>query len=255
MEERQENSVCKATEIGSPTPDFNQRVVLATREPKLLYVKDIRTAWKQLIAKINILLGGTDQTLPTTEELEIMIKFALDNWYGLSLSDIELSVNANISRKTEEFIQFYGKVSVSYLQSCISNYQDVRRKAILDHNRRQESEKPRAIQEPEYITNAKLYDGLNDFIRTQKRFPEFWDWNGVYKHMEDNHLIDHISNDHKKWVYEEVKAELTGDRITKRMEARTLGDMAGADGLNAKDRIRKECRRRIIESVLTPLIH
>jgi len=124
-----------------------------------MYFKDFRTVWKQLIMRINILLGGTDATLPTSEELEVMINYAQNNWHNLSLSDIELAVNANISRKTNEYIQFFGKVSVNYLQSCISGYQDVKQKAILEFQRKQLPKAPEVMDEPDHVINLRLFEG------------------------------------------------------------------------------------------------
>lgn len=162
------------SETGLKTHDFTEKVVLATKEVKLMYVKDIRSEWKKLLAKLNILLGGSNENLPSNEELEVMLNYALDNWYKLTLQEIELAVVANISHKTDEVVKFFGKISVSYLQSCITNYETVRRKAILDHKRREEAMKPRTHpEEPDHVRNAKLWAGLVQFTVKNNRSPNY----------------------------------------------------------------------------------
>ena len=216
-----------------------------------MYVKDLRTKWKQLVAKINILLGGTDQTLPTTEELEVMINYAQDNWYNFGLSDIELAVNANISRKTEEYVEYYGKVSVGYLQSCISNYHDVKRKAILEYKRREESEKTRTHEkEPDEVVNFKLWDGLCKFVREQGRIPEIWDWTRCYDHLEAENGEGWLSIDEKRQIYAEQTAMFEAKQQKSKQQAQTVAELREITDSDSERAIQIACKRFVVEREL-----
>ena len=251
----QENNGWMATESGSKTPDFTERVVLATKDTKIIYVKDIRTAWKQLIAKLNILLGGTDQTLPTTEELELMINFAHDHWFKMSLTEIELAVTANISHKTEEHVKFFGKISVSYLQSCITNYEAVRRKAVLDHRRREEAMKPRRHpDEPDHITNAKLWAGLVQFTVQNNRIPDLWDWYRCYDHLEAEKGEGWISLEEKKRIYQEQSDIILKSVEKAKKESTTLAEFRDLQDVDMKQQIKNACQKYIIHRELAQFI-
>lgn len=216
-----------------------------------MYVKDLRTQWKQLIARINILLGGTDSTLPTHDELDVMINFALDNWYKLSLTEIELAVNANISRKTEDYVQFYGKVSISYLQSCIANYHEVKRKAMLEAKRREESEKTRTHNtEPDEVVNFKLWDGLCKFVKEYGRIPDIWDWTRCYDHLEAENGQDWISLDEKKQIYEKQKRLYEARQSADMKNAQTVEEIREIMDVDAERQIKIACKRFIVEREL-----
>lgn len=217
---------------------------------KILYEKDLRTKFKQLFAKINILLGGNIETLPKDEEMEVMLNYALDNWSGMTLTEIEMAVNANISRKTADFVQYFGKISVSYLQSCIVNYQEVKRKAILDEKRRQDSERPKTLNEPDYIVNSKLYDGLVQFIQSQGKFPDYWDFGRVYEHMKENNLLIEWSLGRKKEEFERVKEALSKWKTESKIMAGSISQRNEAEGIDDHKKIIAECQRLHILATL-----
>ena len=243
------------TETGSKTPDFTERVVLATKDTKIIYVKDIRTAWKQMIAKLNILLGGTDQTLPTTEELELMINFAHDHWFKMSLTEIELAVTANISHKTDEVVKFFGKISVSYLQSCITNYEAVRRKAILDAKRREEAMKPRTHpEEPDHIRNAKLWAGLVQFTVQNNRIPDLWDWFRCYDHLEAEKGKDWITLEEKKQIWQDQYDIITRKIDKAKKEATTLSELRELTDSDLNNQVKNACQRFIVEREVAKFI-
>lgn len=216
-----------------------------------MYVKDLRTQWKQMVAKMNILLGGNEQNMPTFDELDVMINYALDNWYGLTIPEIELAVQANISRKTEEFVQFFGKISVNYLQSCISNYQETKRKAILEAKRREESLKTRTHNiEPDEVVNYKLWEGLCKFVEEQGRIPDIWDWTRCYEHLEAENGQDWISLDEKKHIYEEQRAIFQAKQNKDKQRAQTVEEIREIMDVDAERQIKIACKRYILEREL-----
>lgn len=243
------------SEIGLKTPDFTEKVVMATKEVKLMYVKDIRSEWKKLLAKINILLGGTTENLPSNEELEVMLNYALDNWYKYTLQEIELAVNANISHKTEEHIKFFGKISVSYLQSCITNYETVRRKAILDHKRREEAMKPRTNpKEPDYIRNAKLWAGLVQFTVEHNRIPDLWDWYCCYDHLIEEKGEGWLTLEEKNRIYQEQSDILLKSVEKAKKQATTLAEFRDLQDVDMKQQIVNACQKFVVQRELKQFI-
>lgn len=243
------------SETGLKTHDFTEKVVLATKEIKLMYVKDIRSEWKKLLAKLNILLGGANENLPSNEELEVMLNYALDNWFKLTLQEIELAVVANISHKTEEVVKFFGKISVSYLQSCITNYETVRRKAILDHKRREEAMKPRTHpEEPDHVRNAKLWAGLVQFTVQNNRIPDLWDWFRCYDHLEAEKGKDWIPFEEKKRIWED-QYDIIIRKIDKaKKEATTLSELRELSDSDLNSQVKNACQRFIVERELAQFI-
>ena len=243
------------SEIGLKTHDFTEKVVLATKEIKLMYVKDIRSEWKKLLAKLNILLGGSNENLPSNEELEVMLNYALDNWYKLTLQEIELAVVANISHKTDEVVKFFGKISVSYLQSCITNYETVRRKAILDHKRREEAMKPRTHpEEPDHIRNAKLWAGLVQFTVQNNRIPDLWDWFRCYDHLEAEKGKDWIPLEEKKRIWQDQYDIITRKIDKAKKEATTLSELRELSDSDLNNQVKNACQRFIVERELAQFI-
>lgn len=251
QENKPQTSVTKHTGTTLPMLSFTEQVIQASKETKLLYEKDLRTRFKQLISKINILLGGSIDNLPAGEEMEVILNYALDNWYKLSINEIELAVNANISRKTEEFVQFYGKVSVAYIQSCITNYQFVKQRAILDHNRKKASETPKTFNDtPDYIINEKLYDGMIQFIQDQKKIPMLWDWFRVYDHMTEAGLLSHITVEWKRNLWDQVKQEMSKKQTEEKLMAQSVKDIRDAETIGQDEEIKRECIRRTVIEVV-----
>ena len=243
------------SETGLKTHDFTEKVVLATKEVKLMYVKDIRSEWKKLLAKLNILLGGSNENLPSNEELEVMLNYALDNWYKLTLQEIELAVVANISHKTDEVVKFFGKISVSYLQSCITNYETVRRKAILDHKRREEAMKPRTHpEEPDHVRNAKLWAGLVQFTVKNNRIPELWGWFRCYDHLEAEKGKDWIPLEEKKQIWQSQYDSITRKIDKAKKEAATLSELRELSDYDLNNQVKNACQRFIVERELAQFI-
>ena len=220
-----------------------------------MYVKDIRYEWKKLLAKLNILLGGSNENLPSNEELEVMLNYALDNWYKLTLQEIELAVVANISHKTDEVVKFFGKISVSYLQSCITNYETVRRKAILDHKRREEAMKPRTHpEEPDHIRNAKLWAGLVQFTVQNNRIPDLWDWFRCYDHLEAEKGKDWIPLEEKKQIWHDQYDIITRKIDKAKKEATTLSELRELSDSDLNNQVKNACQRFIVERELAQFI-
>lgn len=220
-----------------------------------MYVKDIRSEWKKLLAKLNILLGGSNENLPSNEELEVMLNYALDNWYKLTLQEIELAVVANISHKTDEVVKFFGKISVSYLQSCITNYETVRRKAILDHKRREEAMKPRTPpEEPDHIRNAKLWAGLVQFTVQNNRIPDLWDWFRCYDHLEEEKGKDWIPLEEKKQIWQDQYDIITRKIDKAKKEATTLSELRELSDSDLNNQVKNACQRFIVERELAQFI-
>lgn len=220
-----------------------------------MYVKDIRYEWKKLLAKLNILLGGSNENLPSNEELEVMLNYALDNWYKLTLQEIELAVVANISHKTDEVVKFFGKISVSYLQSCITNYETVRRKAILDHKRMEEAMKPRTHpEEPDHIRNAKLWAGLVQFTVQNNRIPDLWDWFRCYDHLEAEKGKDWIPLEEKKQIWQDQYDIITRKIDKAKKEATTLSELRELSDSDLNNQVKNACQRFIVERELAQFI-
>ena len=252
QENRQQMTEYEPIKTTSQMRSFDLQVIEASKGVKILYETDLRSKFKQLFAKINIILGGSVESLPKDAEIEVLLNYALDHWSAMTIPEIEMAVNANISRKTADFIPFYGKISAAYIQACIAAYNEIKRKSILEQKRRQESERPNTQHDPDYIVNSKLYDGLVDFVRGQGYFPQYWDFGSVHEHMTTNSLIAPWSNDQKRKVFDAVKTLFISGKAKAKVMASTIQDIRDADSFDDDSKVKAECRKIQVLCTILP---
>ena len=236
----------------SQRPDPQQRILQAVGQTKILYETDLRNKMKLMISKCHILLGAPVDSLPSTEELEVMLNYALDNWARLTLAEIELAVEYNINQETGEFVPFYGKLSVAYISSCIRNFFDIKRRVVKTHEFNKQAMRSNTQNDPDYIVNSKLYDGLVDFVRDQGYFPQYWDFGSVHAHMTTNGLIAPWSNDQKRKVFDAVKASFIAQKTKAKVMASTLQDFRDADSFDDDSKVKAECRKIQVLCTILP---
>ena len=73
---------------------------------KLMYVKDLRKQFTALLAKLKVVLGLSSEMMPTGEEIEVMLNYALDNWYNQTIEEIELAVICNMNHENETYVNW-----------------------------------------------------------------------------------------------------------------------------------------------------
>ena len=80
-----------------------QLVVEASKGVKLMYVKDLRKQFTSLLAKLKVLMGLSSEMMPTGEEIEVMLNYAIDNWYNQTIEEIELAVICNMNHENATY--------------------------------------------------------------------------------------------------------------------------------------------------------
>lgn len=193
--------------------------------------------------------------MPTAEEIEVMLNYAQDNWYKSTLEEIELAVVTNLNHENETYVEAYGKLSIKYLNDCLFAYKETKRKAILDHRRREEAMKPRTHQkEPDHITNAKLWAGLVQFTVANNRIPDLWDWYRCYDHLQSEKGEGWISLEEKKRIYQEQSDIILKSVEKAKKESTTLAEFRDLQDVDMKQHIKNACQKYIVHRELAQFI-
>ena len=222
---------------------------------KLMYVKDLRKQLTALLAKLKVLMGLSSEMMPTGEEIEVMLNYALDNWYNQTIEEIELAVICNMKHENETYVDCYGKLSIKFLTDCLYHYRETKRKAILDHKRREESMKSRTHDvEPGEVVNFKLWDGLCKFVREQGRLPEIWDWTRSYAHLEAENGEDWMPIEEKKKIHAEQTAIFEAKMKRRKQQAQTVSELREIAETDQEKAIQIACKRFIVEREIEKLI-
>ena len=253
MENNQSQHVQKWTNSGTGTnrSTLPQLVVEASKGMKLMYVKDLRKQFTALLAKLKVVLGLSSEMMPTGEEIEVMLNYALDNWYNQTIEEIELAVICNMNHENETYVDCYGKLSIKFLTDCLYHYRETKRKAILDHKRREESMKSRTHDvEPDEVVNFKLWDGLCKFVREQGRIPEIWDWTRCYDHLEAENGEGWLSIDEKLQIYAEQTAIFEAKQQKSKQQAQTVAELREITDSDSERAIKIACKRFVVEREL-----
>lgn len=229
-------------------------MVEASKGVKIIYHKNLRQSLTALLAKLKVLLGLSADMMPTPEEIEVMLNYAQDHWYNNTLEEIELAVVTNINHQNETYVEAYGKLSIKYLTDCLFAYKETKRKAILDAKRREEAMKPRRHpDEPDHITNGKLWAGLVQFTVENQKIPQFWDWARCYDHLESEKGADWLKGEKQK-IYDEMLEIVLKQNEKAKRQATTLDELREVQDADIEAQTKLACKRFIVERELKQFI-
>ena len=257
MESKQNLPVQKWTnsEIGTTQLTLQQRVVEASKGVHIIYVKNIRQQFTALLAKFKVMLGLSADMMPTSEEIEVMLNYAQDHWFKVTLEEVELAVITNINHENETYVEAYGKLSIKYINDCLFSYKETKRKAILEYKRREESVRTHTHdREPDEIVNFKLWDGLCKFVREYSRLPEIWDWTRCYEHLEAEKGDGWLSPKEKLEIYNNQKAIIEAKQQKMKQQAQTVAELRELADADTERAIKIACKRFVVERELAEFI-
>ena len=257
MESKQNLPVQKWTnsEIGTTQLTLPQRVIQASSGVKIIYIENLRQQFTALLAKFKVMLGLSADMMPTSEEIEVMLNYAQDHWFKSTLEEVELAVVTNLNHENETYVEAYGKLSIKYINDCLFAYKETKRKAILDHKRREEAMKPRTHpEEPDHIRNAKLWAGLVQFTVQNNRIPDLWDWFRCYDHLEAEKGKDWIPLEEKKQIWQDQYDIITRKIDKAKKEAPTLSELRELSDSDLNNQVKNACQRFIVERELAQFI-
>jgi hypothetical protein len=246
-----ENQITKSSETGlqltpAPTePNYLDRIVQASGCEKLMYVNGAKSRFVQLIAKINILLGGDPEKLPQGIAMEVLVNYAMTNWHKYTLEEIEMAVICNIERKNDAFVQFFGTISAQYIADCLHQFDATKRKAILRAKALEQNQVPREIA----TQDREHFEFIRSWYIEHKSFPM-----GDYHHAFDYAWKEGLFKDYdlKKWMEDrkdQIIAEICSEkRVGDDIKERNLIEKMFSEE-SMQLRLRKESLQMLIQDI------
>jgi hypothetical protein len=232
-----------------------QQVEEANKCTKIMYVQNLRGVFAQMVQRCCAMLGVNGERMPKAEEYELMLNFALDFWYNYRIEEIELAVKTNLACKFENQVPFHGYFNIDFISKVLKEYDGYKRKIMLEIQRKKASETPKTFPDtPDYIINEKLYDGLIDYVKTQKSIPQFWDWWRIYDHMTEKGMLSHLTVEWKQNLWEQVKTDLAKVKTETKLMAQSVKEIRDAETIGQDDEIKRECIRRTVHLIILPYL-
>jgi len=224
---------------------------------KIIVAKDLRKNYLEIMGRISVLMNAPLKLLPQGDQLNIFLGHAIKHWGQWTLEEIELAVISNIENRNASKVEFFGTISIQFLADCLFQYQETRRKAILNDKakvlpQRAEDNSAEAIFE----RNKAIWNGLLLSAKDNWEIPKFAGWSAAFNYLRESGQFDlygmTIERMHeiKVIVQQNLKKEaqslgLTGDKSMRGEIEMLLSD----------DTLVAEGRKFVIKEILQNIVN
>jgi len=148
---------------------------------------DLRGGIKKLIINIGILYGTPP---PLDFELEVMVSAIREIFGNYTIEDIYKAAQLNLSGLFTPKANPYEKISMKFISDLMQGYVPFRNTAHKRLNNFKQEQKTDHQDNTEIgYRNQDYYNTLHKWRKENGRWPEFWNWRAVYKHMEAEGLF------------------------------------------------------------------
>jgi hypothetical protein len=175
-----------------------------------------------------------------------LFKLCTTQYKNFTFNEIRKAVYMNSIGELNTRHEHFGLFDTTFLSKVMTDW------LILKTRTRQRVAAllpPAKVKEP---TDADLYQGLLNFINTNKKFPEMWAWSRVYQHMDSMKMITE-SNDEKRVIFEKAKAKINAQVENELLSVKGFIERQGImDG--AEERAKVESRKELTIKHLQHLI-
>lgn len=184
---------------------------------------------------------------PDELTLSVLWDYTKKNLSNYTLKEIEKAVIFNQSGQLADTIDHFHVFDIAFFSKVmdlwliLKNQTRNRIAALLP--------KPK---DPELETPEQRYQGLLNYINLNQKFPEFWAWEAVFKHMEDVGVINE-SLESKRLLFNEIKVKL---EVKQEMDLMNVADFIERERITSglTDRVIAECRKITVQKYLSHLI-
>lgn len=222
--------------------NLNDKIIQAISNEKLLYTKNLRAEFMAVLVRIGYLLGVTPERMPNNDQVEVLFNFAKEKWYSFTLQEIELAIKSNIANELDVITDFKGYISADYISSCLKNYLEHKRKAVLRQKALEDNQRPRDLK----IEDKEHFDFIKDWYAKTGEFP-FADYFHAFEYAWKEKMFTGV--DLTAWM--EKRKEAIVSEVAK--QKNIAGSMKERDELlkqlegdNLKTRLRREAIQMII---------
>jgi hypothetical protein len=187
----------------------NQEYQLAFEDKKIAFAtaEEVKAELKKIFLFLNI------KTQPDELQKDMIVSFVLNDLKRFSLTELLLAYRLCASGQVKAEIEHFQNFNSIYIGKIMVKYEEWKRQKVkeikLEANK-QDSLLLNAKNEIDPAQrNKESYENLCKYVEENNEIPMGWNWLHVYKHMEDNNLIDMDVEDKKMFavVVEEMIRE------------------------------------------------
>lgn len=188
------------------------------------------------------------KTQPDEYTVALLWNYVSKSLSTCTFKEIETAVVYNAAGKLEQRVEHFQVFDLTFLSGVMDEWFILKSKtrnrvaALLPKPKEAEPETPET-----------LYQGLLNYINKNNSFPEFWAWNDVYQHMDENDLIPQ-TNAEKTELFKEIEAKF---RVKMELDLMEIRDFIERDALKSghTERVKAECRKLTIQQNLSYLLN
>ena len=206
---------------------------------------DAEKMFKQLIA-YGVGTCGVN-TAPDAITIGNLNEYVFGQLKNYTFEEVQRAIYFNATGEFQTKVKPYNLFDVNFLSDVMTEW------LILKNQTRNRIAallpKPK---EPELETHEQRYQGLLNYINLNQKFPEFWAWEAVFKHMEDVGVINE-SLISKRLLFNEIKVKL---EVKQEMDLMNVADFIERERITSglTDRVIAECRKITVQKYLSHLI-
>lgn len=216
-----------------PTVTKLERSVL-TNHRSFLKIREFQDGqWEELGKRIDAVSMGIQKEPITRERMILIIDILKKKFSDFGMNEIIEAFTMAFAKEIE-VDKTYGNLTVEWIASVLVAYRKYRNKHIALFEKDKEANKPQV----EY-TDLEYYDGLVKIIKELKEIPETYQYDAVFRHLEDAKLVS-LTTDEKQMYADNVKADIQ-ESISIELDRETRNKLKALIDNTAQ--FKKECRR------------
>lgn len=195
------------------------------------------------------MLGLKDDQLPDTIQVATWIEGIRKYYASYSVDELYIACELNHYGKYPKKIEHYGKFTIDYLSECLKQFDEKKREAILSQKAKTEPVKPKP--QLGYHEGRNIYTHLEQWVKTTRSIPMFWDWGKAYSFLKDSGELQDYTRERMIEIFERHKSLGKAEATVGRFSANTIGKLIEFDTLTEDEAIKHACRKFVVHEYLS----
>lgn len=208
-----------------------------------------------LDVKIILLTGAKNHlgisNLPNEADLIQICAFLKNNYPDFTAKEIDDAIQRYARGSIAVNSKPYGVLSTMFLSDVLNEYRTIR-KTWRDFERRQQENQLLLAQpvKDEAETNKILAEWLIDWVAENKTIPPSYDWDGVFKHLENIREIELSKEDKSDFFNNEAEGMRESIAFYKNVTGKKAEMMELLRILQDRKLMQSYCRRKLVHLYL-----
>ncbi len=143
---------------------------------------------KEMIKRISNLYGCS--SFPTKDQFDASVSFIYDTYHHYTIEEIYKAAELNLAGLYSEKIQVYGSVTTVFITDVLNKFTRFRtdaHKKLMQHVHSLKTEFQSSDKAG--YRNQDYFDKFINYTNASGRYPAFWNWTAMFKHIEENNMF------------------------------------------------------------------